>query len=96
MSEKYEVTAYDKEVARSSICSSRRRTKPSPSSTRSRIPAAVEAAIASALQQGRHGIHKIAAKHSIGVGVVQRIKASMAIGRLPSPFARRQGRYAAA
>ena len=30
-----------------------------------------------ALQQGKHGIHKIAAKHSVGVGVVQRIKAGL-------------------
>jgi hypothetical protein len=29
------------------------------------------------LQQGKHGIHKIAAKHSVGVGVVQRIKAAL-------------------
>src|SRR5262245_22235070 len=38
---------------------------------RPRVPAQVEAAIAKALQQGKHGIHKIAAKHSVGVGVVQ-------------------------
>src|SRR5215510_443603 len=44
---------------------------------RPRIPANIEAAIARALQQGRHGIHKIAAKHSVGVGVVQRIKAAL-------------------
>jgi hypothetical protein len=37
----------------------------------------VEAAIAKALQQGKLGIHKIAAKHSAGVGVVQRIKAAL-------------------
>jgi hypothetical protein len=27
--------------------------------------------------QGRHGIHNIAAKHNVGVGVVQRIKAAL-------------------
>ena len=42
---------------------------------RPRIPARIEAAIAKALQDGKHGIHKIAAKHS--VGVVQRIKAAL-------------------
>jgi DNA invertase Pin-like site-specific DNA recombinase len=44
---------------------------------RPRIPASIESAIAKALQQGKHGIHKIAAKHSVGVGVVQRIKAAL-------------------
>jgi DNA invertase Pin-like site-specific DNA recombinase len=44
---------------------------------RPRVPPSVEAAIAKALQQGKHGIHKIAAKHSVGVGVVQRIKAAL-------------------
>jgi hypothetical protein len=43
---------------------------------RPRIAASTEAAIAKALEQGKHGIHKIAAKHSVGVGVVQRIKAA--------------------
>jgi short-subunit dehydrogenase len=41
------------------------------------VPATIEAAIAKALQQGKYGIHKIAARHSVGVGVVQRIKASL-------------------
>jgi DNA invertase Pin-like site-specific DNA recombinase len=44
---------------------------------RPRIAANIEAAIARALQQGKLGIHKIAAKHSVGVGVVQRIKAAL-------------------
>jgi len=39
--------------------------------------ASIEGAIAKALQQGKHGIHKIAATHSVGVGVVQRIKAAL-------------------
>jgi hypothetical protein len=30
-------------------------------------------AFAKALHEGKHGIHKIATKHSVGVGVVQRI-----------------------
>jgi hypothetical protein len=42
-----------------------------------RIPARIEAAIAKALQEGKQGIHKIAAKNSVGVGVVQRIKAAL-------------------
>jgi DNA invertase Pin-like site-specific DNA recombinase len=37
---------------------------------RPRIPARTEAAIARALQEGKRGIHKIAARHSVGVGVV--------------------------
>jgi len=44
---------------------------------RPRIAANIEVAIARALQQGKLGIHKIAAKHSVGVGVVQRIKAAL-------------------
>jgi hypothetical protein len=44
---------------------------------RPRSPVRIEAAIAKALQQGKHGIHKITAKHSVGVGVVQRIKAAL-------------------
>jgi hypothetical protein len=44
---------------------------------RPRIPARTEAAIARALQEGKHGIHKIAARHRVGVGVVQRIKAAL-------------------
>jgi DNA invertase Pin-like site-specific DNA recombinase len=44
---------------------------------RPRVPATIEAAIAKALQHGKHGIHKIAAKHRVGVGVVQRIKAAL-------------------
>src|SRR5262249_51194057 len=44
---------------------------------RPRIPARAEAAIARALQEGKHGIHKIAARRSVGVGVVQRIKAAL-------------------
>ena len=44
---------------------------------RPRVPAQIEAATAKALQKGEHGILKIAAKHSVGVGVVQRIKASL-------------------
>jgi DNA invertase Pin-like site-specific DNA recombinase len=44
---------------------------------RPRIPAIVEAAIARSLQQGKHGIHKIAATHSVGVGAMQRIKAAL-------------------
>ena len=52
-------------------------TKSGKSIGRPRIPASIEAAIARALQQGKLGIHKIAAKHSVGVGVVQRIKAAL-------------------
>jgi hypothetical protein len=44
---------------------------------RPRSPVRIEAAIAKALQQGKHGIYKITAKHSVGVGVVQRIKAAL-------------------
>jgi len=44
---------------------------------RPRVAASIEAAIAKALQQGKFGIHKIAAKHSVGVGVVQRIMATL-------------------
>ena len=49
---------------------------------RPRVPAKTEAAIAKALQMGDHGIHKIAAHHGVGVGVVQRIKG----GLVQSPF----------
>jgi DNA invertase Pin-like site-specific DNA recombinase len=45
---------------------------------RPRVPAKTEAAIAKALRKGDQGIHKIAAAHSVGVGVVQRIKAGLA------------------
>ncbi len=44
---------------------------------RPRVAPQIEAAIAKALQQCKLGIHKIAAKHSVGVGVVQRIKAAL-------------------
>jgi hypothetical protein len=44
---------------------------------RPRIPASIETAIAKAPQQGKHGIHKIAARRSVGVGVVQQIKAGL-------------------
>jgi hypothetical protein len=37
----------------------------------------IEGAIARELQQGKLGIHKIAAKHNVGFGVVQRIKAAL-------------------
>src|SRR5262245_27389177 len=44
---------------------------------RPRTSAKTEAAIAKDLQKGKIGIHKIAAAHHVGVGTVQRIKASM-------------------
>ena len=44
---------------------------------RPRVPASIEAAIAKALQQGKHGIHKIAAKAQCRCRRGARIKAAL-------------------
>ncbi len=44
---------------------------------RPRTDAKTEAAIRKALQKGKVGIHKIAAKFDVGTGTVQRVKATM-------------------